>query len=189
MSYINTSCSVACDDVPAMSRGVPSLLSTASPVPLWSRRASVTSSLIEAIPLHPSGSAPPFHLPSDVGTHLLMLISLSCRAPTSSGGNPFFVHCPPLVGSVEEVSSNQFPRDLLYECGTTDPAELCSKTLLLPIPTSSVIEPSILLISLNSVGTLSLPNPRLLHMVSSYDSSSSCASIRSHDTLPSLVPL
>ncbi|SAM83157.1 uncharacterized protein UBRO_20738 [Ustilago bromivora] len=46
---------------------------------------------------------------------------------------------------------------------------------------SSVIEPSVLPISLNSVGTLLLPNPQLLHMVSSYESSSSCASIRSHD--------
>ena len=39
---------------------VPSLSSTAPPVPLLSRRATVTSSMAGVTPPHPSGSAPPF---------------------------------------------------------------------------------------------------------------------------------
>ena len=48
-----------------------------------------------------------------------------------------------------------------------------TRPLLLPIPTSYVVESSILPILLSSVGTL--PDPQWLHMVPSYEFNSSCA--------------
>ena len=109
---------------------------------LWMRRPCAISSLIGVTPTSSKWqSAPSFILPLTVAPFLLHQVHCCVEPLPHHGGKPNILTVCPIVRSVGEASSNQFPQDLLYSHDTTDPNRLHCKITLVPILVNSVIGP------------------------------------------------
>ncbi|KAJ1578113.1 hypothetical protein NDA11_001856 [Ustilago hordei] len=105
---------------------------------LWSRRSSAISSLLVVTPTSSKWQGTPsFILPLMVAPILLHQVHHRLGPLPHQGGKPHVIIICLIVRLVREASSNWFPQELLYNCGSTDPNELHCKVLILLIPTNS----------------------------------------------------